>query len=183
MTMPTVIETTVYPFNELSDAAKDKARDWFRTTHLDSDWWDRVVDDLKSVGKILGFNLKHVFFDVYERWASIEGYWMPEVGAAKKVKKDYPHWAELHAVAKEVGRLTGQFALKGEKYTSHDLRAGRRGGVKCENEEVKELAENFAALCLTHITAEWEYLNSDAAVDENIVANEYTFTAEGKRFG
>lgn len=30
---------------------------------------------------------------------------------------------------------------------------------------------------------EYEYLNSDESVDENIKANEYTFTESGKRFG
>ena len=30
---------------------------------------------------------------------------------------------------------------------------------------------------------EHEYLTSDEAVDESIIANDYTFTASGRRFG
>ena len=42
--MPEGICTTVYQFPELSDAAKEKAREWYRTDHPDWEWWDGVYE-------------------------------------------------------------------------------------------------------------------------------------------
>ena len=51
-----IVETPVYDFTELSDAAKDKARAWFRET-IDHDWWDSVYDDFEQICPILGVTL------------------------------------------------------------------------------------------------------------------------------
>ena len=36
---------TVYQFDELSDSAKEKARDWYRLGAMDYEWWDYVYED------------------------------------------------------------------------------------------------------------------------------------------
>ena len=46
---------------------------------------------------------------------------------------------------------------------------------------VRECLQDFADWILYQLNAEWEYCNSDEAVDENIRANEYEFTEEGNR--
>ena len=56
--MPEVIETTVYRLGELSDAAKDKARAWYREGGFDNDWYDAVYEDFQRIAEILGLNLK-----------------------------------------------------------------------------------------------------------------------------
>ena len=45
-----IVETPVYDFTELPDAAKDKARAWFRET-IDHDWWDSVYDDFEQIDR------------------------------------------------------------------------------------------------------------------------------------
>ena len=56
--MPEVICTTVYKFLELSDAAKDKARSWYRELGPHDDWWDAVYEDFERICDILGIRLK-----------------------------------------------------------------------------------------------------------------------------
>ena len=56
--MPDIIETTVYRFDELSDAAREKARAWYREGGLDYDWYDTVYEDFQRIAEILGLNLK-----------------------------------------------------------------------------------------------------------------------------
>ena len=56
--MPEIICTTVYQFPELSDAAKDKARTWYRELGPHDDWWDAVYEDFERVCEILGIRLK-----------------------------------------------------------------------------------------------------------------------------
>lgn len=55
--MPRTLETTVYKFSELSDRAKEKARDWFRGS-IQSDWQaDSVIEDGARLAAIIGINL------------------------------------------------------------------------------------------------------------------------------
>jgi hypothetical protein len=56
--MPEVICTTVYQFPELSDAAKEKARSWYRDLGPHDDWWDAVYDDFERVCEIIGIRMK-----------------------------------------------------------------------------------------------------------------------------
>jgi hypothetical protein len=50
-------------------------------------------------------------------------------------------------------------------------------------EVVIEALRDLARWLYRQLEREYEYLTSDEAVDESIVANEYTFTAAGRRFG
>ena len=56
--MPEIICTTVYQFPELSDAAKEKARSWYRELGPHDDWWDAVYEDFERVCEILSIRLK-----------------------------------------------------------------------------------------------------------------------------
>ena len=56
--MPKTICTTVYRFPELSDAAKEKARIWYRDAAFHDDWWEAVYDDFERICDILGISLK-----------------------------------------------------------------------------------------------------------------------------
>ena len=54
--MPRIIEKTVYQFSELSDKAKEKARDWFRSCSDSSDL-DNVITDFCSIADLIGLEL------------------------------------------------------------------------------------------------------------------------------
>nr|WP_292053745.1 hypothetical protein [Mesorhizobium sp.] len=56
--MPEIIETTVYRLDELSEAAKEKARAWYREGAFDHDWFEFVYDDFERICEILGVELK-----------------------------------------------------------------------------------------------------------------------------
>ena len=48
--------------------------------------------------------------------------------------------------------------------------------------EMESALQDFAGWIHSQLTAEWEYFNSDKPqVDETLCANEYEFTAEGKK--
>ncbi len=50
-------------------------------------------------------------------------------------------------------------------------------------EAVIEALRDLARWLYRQLEREYEYLTSDEAVDEAIIANEYTFTETGRRFG
>ena len=56
--MPEIIGTTVYRLHELSDAAKEKARAWYRDVGVDDDWHDAVFGDFETICDILGVTLR-----------------------------------------------------------------------------------------------------------------------------
>lgn len=49
--------THVYQFDELSDTAKEKAREWYRTDCLDFDWWSPCFESFVDAAKYLGIEI------------------------------------------------------------------------------------------------------------------------------
>ena len=56
--MPRIVETTVYELGELSGAAKDRARAWYRDHCVEHDWHEFVYHDFETVCGLLGVTLK-----------------------------------------------------------------------------------------------------------------------------
>ena len=115
--MPETICTTVYLFPELSDAAKEKARSWYRELGPHDEWWDAVYEDFGWVCEILGIRLKTtsvrlmgggtrqkpcIWFSGF--WsqgdgACFEGYWSHAKGAAARIRDYAPTDTTLHGIA------------------------------------------------------------------------------------
>ena len=47
--MSSIITITVYTLDELSCPAREKARDWYRQHHADSNWYENVYEDFREV--------------------------------------------------------------------------------------------------------------------------------------
>src|SRR5690606_33296995 len=98
-TMPRVMETTVYTFDELSDKAKEKARDWYRDGQLDYDWWDSVYEMAQTAGWILGIEMDHktknvpaIYFSGFSSQgdgACFEGTYKYKAGWRKALKAEF----------------------------------------------------------------------------------------------
>ena len=52
--MPEIIKTTVYRLDELPNAAKEKARAWYREGGFDHDWYEFVYADFETICSVLG---------------------------------------------------------------------------------------------------------------------------------
>jgi len=52
-------KTTIYQFSELSDEAKEKAREWWREGGMDYEWWDFIYDDAVQCAEALGISIDH----------------------------------------------------------------------------------------------------------------------------
>lgn len=62
--MPKVVETTVYQYSELSDSAKEKAREWWLSCRDASDF-DYVIQDFVECAAILGVDVESRSFKTY----------------------------------------------------------------------------------------------------------------------
>jgi len=60
--MPTTVTVTktLYQFNELDDAAKEKARDWFREASRDDEFWEYVYEDAATCADLMGIDLRQL---------------------------------------------------------------------------------------------------------------------------
>jgi hypothetical protein len=115
--MPQTVETTVYRLEELSEAAREQARAWYREHALDPDWYDTVYEDFERICAILGVELATrpvrlfgggqrqkpcIWFSGF--WsqgegASFDGFFYHARGFAANIRSYAPMDAELHEIA------------------------------------------------------------------------------------
>ena len=213
--MPQVIEITVYTIDELSDAAKEAARAWYRESCLDYEWYDFVYEDFQTICSILGVTLRtspvrlygggtrekpHLWFRGF--WsqgdgASFEGSYAHAKGAAKGIRTHAPKDTELHRIADELqalqrknfwqvhasirqqGRYCHEYTMaievERDSPTWQPMTDGAEDGVI-------EAMRDLPRWLYRQLRQEYEHLTSDAAIDETLAANEWSFTAAGEYF-
>lgn len=98
--MPITKTITLYQFDELSDAAKEKARDWYRQAGQGDVWWDSVYEDADRMAALLGIELDRkgkntpaIYFSGFSSQgdgACFEGSYSYKKGALKAVQKEAP---------------------------------------------------------------------------------------------
>ena len=115
--MPRIIKTTGYTIDELSDAAKENARIWYRDQGLHDEWYDFVYEDFQTICGILGVTLATTPVRLYgggtrdkpQVWfsgfwnqgdgASFAGRYSHAKGAARAIRAHAPRDDELHRIA------------------------------------------------------------------------------------
>src|SRR3954469_19000104 len=138
------MQITVFKFGELSDKAKEKAREWFREGALDHDWWDSVYDDAEEIAKLMGINLKQkpvklmgggtrydpsIWFSGFANQgdgACFHAHYAYVKGCAKAVREHAPQDERLHQIAdglqdvqrRAFYRLTAETKHSGHYYHS-----------------------------------------------------------------
>jgi hypothetical protein len=194
-----IIETKVYTFDELSDSAKEKARDWYRKANTSESYYlDEIYDSLKALFKAANITLKDWSLGPYNRGNQVTF----DLGDASELTgRRALAWLENNLFAGL--RITAhEFAKNRKDYLKYgpDYRAGKikpcpltgicydedyldalRKSIK-EGDTLRDAFRNLADVCGRLCEAECEYRDEDEQIDEDIRANEYTFTEEGELF-
>ena len=115
--MPQVIETVVYPLSELTDSARETARNWYRQHCLDHPWYDFVFEDFQTICEILGIRIatspvriiggpSREYPQIYFRgfWnqgdgASFAGRYCYGRNSARAIRDHAPQDKDLHRIA------------------------------------------------------------------------------------
>ena len=115
--MPELVRTTVYRLDELDQAAKDRARAWYRDIVADDDWHEFVYEDFERICATLGVRLKtrsvalmgggtrqkpRIFFSGFSSQGDgvcFETYYSFKKGARKRIREHAPLDTELHRIA------------------------------------------------------------------------------------
>lgn len=171
-----IIRTTIYTFDELSDKAKEKARDWYREGALGYDWWDTTYEDAETIGlKISEFDLGRASYVKASFMASAEE-------TAHKIETEHGETCETYQDAKNYLKARNEMIDTAEKDENGDFKDEYvldENLDELDSEFLKTLCEDYRIM-LEH---QMEYLLSDENADETIRLNEYTFTIDGKREG
>lgn len=203
-----IIETKVFEFDELSESAKENARNWYREGDDFSIYADSVIDDAKEIGRLMGIDIKTVYYSGFSSQgdgACFEGYYSYITGCTKAVKEYAPRDKKLQEVVSQLAeiqrrnfyKLSANVKHKGHYYhdqcTAIEVLRGREYFFDTDDSYVRDSTHDGAALILAlrdfmkwiycQLQEQYYWINEDKQVDENIKANEYTFTEEGKRYG
>ena len=183
--MPKTIETVVYTLEELYERgdsnATDRALDWMREV-----WSDHVVESVTeaidhiltelcggeyrpSLGRREG-PITWVEWDIYPRRVTLEGDFTPDqLDTSNFVPFPCPESVERVQLTHYGLELTMTDVNNVEEDTCEEL--------------VRDWLNYLHNLLERVMVSEYEYLNSEEYLRETAAANEYTFTAYGKRFG
>jgi hypothetical protein len=119
--MPHTIETTAYKFDELTDKAKENARDWWRRCEDQDNYFsESVYEDVATIAELFGLDIRQrpykcmdgktrynpaIFFSGF--WsqgdgACFEGEYRYKKGALKAVKDYAPQDKDLHDIVESL---------------------------------------------------------------------------------
>ena len=188
------VTNTLYNYDELSDEAKTKARDWWRTYELDYEWWDSVFDDAKTIGALMGIEIENIYFSGFScLGAKFTGTYTYRKGSVQAVKEYAPQDETLHRIAKELqeiqkrhfygltanvessGRYSHEYCTEIEVIDGDNLYAGKEA-----EEALSNALRDYMRWIYRRLQEEYWYLQEDEQVEENILANEYEFTEDGE---
>lgn len=160
------IRTKVYQFSELSDSAKQEAINWYLNYADQSFPYDDTVEDAEQIGlNITCLNDYRPNKGTFENSAA---------ETAEAIVLNHGEHCETYKTAKSF--LNALEALTGSKEDIADVDSDKI--EELEDEFLQSMLEDYRIMYNANV----EYQQSDKYAIENIEANEYDFTADGKRF-
>jgi hypothetical protein len=209
--MPRIVKITLYKFDELSDRAKEKARDWYREGIESDEISGPVFEDAERIAAMLGieFDQKSATtmggasytepaiwwsgFSSQGDGACFEGRYAYAKGALAALKGYAPSDETLAGIAaalQQVQRANGYKLTATVKHSGHYYHPGctaievMKGEDEADDaaaETVRAALRSFMDWIYKRLGENNDYLTSDEAIDESIEANDYDFEADGSR--
>ena len=200
-----------FQFDELSDNAKERAREWFRSGD-DGFWSECATESIKENLVKLGFNKPTLYWSGFSSQgdgACIVGSWYASDCKPDSIISEYPADNAWHKIAVQYAEFIGSnpsasasLVHRGHYY--HEISVEITADVplpEYDDEQertvaewrdidakrdaaIDELCELFRDVmreCYRTLNDEYEYANSDECVDGTIRANDYEFDASGAR--
>jgi len=168
------IRTKVYSFNELSNEAQQTAINNMSDINVNHDWWTSTYEDAENIGlKITSFNLDR------NRNATGE-FSLSACEVAQNVFNEHGEDCETYKTAQKFIEVwqpvfDDYMNENSENYESQELENTLQ---EMEDDFLNSLIEDYSII----LQNESEYLQSDEAIKETILANDYEFTKDGNQF-
>ena len=177
------ITVKAYKFDELSEAAQERALNAFRCSNVEFNWWEDSYDTIRTAGKLLGLEIDDIHFDA-DLYCIFDAHYRYVRGASAAVCKGFSWADDLHKVAKDLQALQKRhfYSLSCAVTKGRSMNYYRcfRFGEDYECEDLGDILDDFAHWARILLRDEYKDLTSDEAVKEIIIVNEYEFTEDGK---
>lgn len=172
------IDTTVFEFDELTDEAKEQARNWYREGALEYEWWDSTHEDAENIG------LKITSFDLDRNRHACGNFTDTAYFCAQRIINEHGETCETFKTATaylaSLAKLNAEIeAVDGDDETNCDYETWQDKRGLLADDFLKSILEDYSII----LQNEYEYQLENEQVDNSIRANGYTFTESGKRFG
>jgi flagellin-like hook-associated protein FlgL len=168
------IRTKVYQFNELTEQAKEVAINWYRNTDSGdySFAWDNVKDDAKEIG------LKII--EISDHRKNSGEFMLAANEVAQNIFNNHGEGCDTYKTAQN-------FMEQWQPVFNNYMDENHEDYESNESEDtLQELEDDFLQALLEDYrimyNADIDYQSSDEYIIDQITANEYDFTADGKRF-
>jgi hypothetical protein len=168
-----ILTIKAYHFDDLSDDAKENARNWFIENYPDYGWWNCTYEDAKDIGlKIRSFYL--------DRNRHANGNFL--LNAAEVAQNILNNHGETCETYKTASKFMQEWQPVFDDYMQpnnplYESSECEEKLNELEDEFLNDLLEDYSII----LQNEYEYLVSDENIDETIRINEYLFTENGKR--
>ena len=169
-----VTKTVVYPFDELSEDAKEKAVQGFWDINLFNEWWESIFEDAAEVYiELTEFEL--------DRGSYCHGEFIKDAeDTAKLIIEDHGKSCETYKTAIEFiedsAKLYMKYPVKLDDDGDDENETIREDKQEELNVEFKySLLEDYRII----LQNEYEHLGSEDVIIETIKINEYEFTVDG----
>lgn len=171
--MARTIRTKVYKFDELSKEAQSKVIADNYNYNVQDEWWDGSYEDAKTIG------LKIDSFDI-DRGSYCKGeFFLNACEVAQNIFNNHGEGCETYKTAKlfmeEWEPIFHEYMNEDSEY--YESGESEEKMLEMEEEFLKAICEDYRII----LTKDYEYLTSEAAIKESIIANEYEFTQDGRR--
>jgi hypothetical protein len=194
-----VVELKLYDFQELSDDAKEKARDWFRSIQSeDSFYAECVMDDAKEIGKCLGIDIENIYFSGFSSQgdgACFEGVYKYRAGWREALNQCRPNNKELFKIGETLQAIQKRHFYKLRAKCLHRGPYYHSGCMTVEVEHLDDIYRDiqgsesdiidtlreFADWIYKILEDDYYFYMSNEQIDESIEINGYTFTESGAR--
>ena len=196
-----------------TDDAKERARDWFREgiesdELADYNDWETIAEILGVTFRTHPVKLYGggVRYEPVIHWsgfssqgdgASWEGSYSYAKQAPRRIRDHAPLDATLHRIADDLAAVQRRFGYRLSAKVTQSGYYSHSGTMSVETEydgnpdrdlgsapdDIRHALRAFADWIYRQLESQWEYLHAAEQVDESLLCNGYTFTADGRRFG
>lgn len=194
--MPQIRTITTYNFDELSEAAKQKALEKLADINTDfDDWHNFIFEDAKMIADRIGIDITNIYFSGFSSQgdgACFEGSYKYRQNSAALVKEYAPQDTELHRIASELAEIQRRNFYKIKATVKHsgryyhslctyiDVFTSENAAAQVKDSgEICELLRAFMQWIYGQLEKEFNYRQSKEAIIATIRANNYEFKENG----
>ena len=189
-------KTKVFELCELSERAKENARDICRNYNVEHNWWESLFDDAKQLATIFGIDINKIYFTGFSYQgdgACFSGSYEYSKGWKKKLLDYAPNNGKLLVIGERLQEAQRRLFYSGSATTerrghySHsgcmvvNVDYGDSQSLSREpEEEIVQVLREFANWIYSRLRNEFVWLTSNEMVEESIQTNEIEFLVDGQ---